>query len=102
MGQELEMSLKDIYVEKLKAQLDDWSADIDVLEAKAREANAELKTKYHEKVEELKYQRSLAQGKLAEIQDAAEDAWEEIKKGGESVWETIRHTFAEAKSKFDK
>lgn len=96
------MSLKDTYVEKLKAQLDDWSADIDVLEAKAHETNTEWKAKYQDKVEELKYQRALAQAKLTEVQDAAEDAWEEIKKGGESVWETIRQTFAEAKSKFDK
>lgn len=96
------MSLKDTYVEKLKAQLDEWSADIDVLEAKAREANTDLKIKYQEKIEELRYQKTLAHSKLDEVQDAAEDAWEEIKKGGESVWETIRQTFADAKSKFDK
>ncbi|MFA6178936.1 MAG: sll1863 family stress response protein [Methylophilaceae bacterium] len=96
------MSLKDTYIEKLKVQLDEWSADIDVLEAKAKQADAALKSKYHEKIEELKYQKALAQGRISELQGAAEEAWEEIKNGGEVVWATIKQTFSDAKSKFDK
>lgn len=96
------MSLKDTYIEKLKVQLDEWSADIDVLEAKAKQADAALKSKYHEKIEELKYQQTLAQGRISELQGAAEEAWEEIKNGGEIVWATIKQTFSDAKSKFDK
>lgn len=96
------MSLKDTYIEKLKVQLDEWSADIDVLEAKAKQADAALKSKYHEKIEELKYQKALAQGRISELQGAAEEAWEEIKNGGEVVWATIKQTFLDAKSKFDK
>jgi chromosome segregation ATPase len=96
------MSTKDEYVAKLKAQLDEWSTDIDELEVKAHLAKAELKDQYAEKISELKAKRVEAEGKLSELQDAAEEAWEELKKGGESIWETLKTTFSEAKSKFDK
>jgi uncharacterized coiled-coil DUF342 family protein len=96
------MSTKDEYVEKLKAQLDEWSADIDELEVKANLAKAELSDKYAEQLAELKAKRDEATAKVAEVQDAAGDAWEELKKGGESIWETLKTTISEAKSKFDK
>ncbi|HOY69939.1 MAG TPA: hypothetical protein PL131_03955 [Methylotenera sp.] len=96
------MSTKDEYVAKLKAQLDEWSTDIDELEVQANLAKAELKDKYAEQIAELKAKKTEAEGKVSELQDAAEEAWEEIKKGGESIWDTLKTTFNEAKSKFDK
>lgn len=74
------MSTKDEYVAKLKAQLDEWSTDIDALEVKASEAKAELSDKYAEQLAELKAKRDEAKVKMAEVQDAAGDAWEELKK----------------------
>ena len=73
------MSLKDEYVEKLKAQLDEWSADIDVLEARVRQADAELHIKYDEQVVALKQKRDEAKLKLAEIQASAGEAWQELR-----------------------
>ncbi|MCB5184535.1 hypothetical protein LG201_04890 [Methylobacillus gramineus] len=94
------MSLKDAYVEKLKVQLDEWSADIDVLEAKVRQADAELRIKYDEQVIVLKEKRDEAKVKLAEVQSSAGEAWQELKKGSDEAWETIKHAFAEARKKF--
>ncbi len=96
------MSLKDTYIEKLKIQLDEWSADIDALEAKGRQVDADLKARYHDKIEELKYQKTLAQGRIRELQESAEEAWEDIRNGSESIWTSVKQTFADAKSKFDK
>ena len=42
------MSTKEVYIEKLEAQLKEWSAKIDVLEAKAEKAEADTKIKYQE------------------------------------------------------
>jgi hypothetical protein len=36
---------KDAYVEKLKLQLDEWSSELDAMEAKARQADADFKEK---------------------------------------------------------
>lgn len=94
------MSRKDEYVEKLKSQLDVWSADIDVLEAKAKKVDAELKVKYDEQLALLRTKREEAKVKLHEIQDSAGEAWEELRKGGDEAWESIKHALAEARKKF--
>lgn len=94
------MSLKDEYVAKLKAQLDVWSADIDVLEAKAKKADAQLRVKYDEQLVLLRVKRDEAKVKLKEIQESAGDAWQELRKGGDEAWESIKHALAEARKKF--
>lgn len=94
------MSVKDEYVEKLKAQLDVWSADIDVLEARGRQLDAELRTKAEEQLILLRAKRDEARLKLKEIQESAGDAWQELRKGGDEAWESIKHALAEARKKF--
>lgn len=94
------MSLKDDYVEKLKAQLDEWSAEIDVLDARVRQADADLRIKYGEQVEQLRLKRDEAKLKLLELQASAGDAWQELKKGSDEAWEVIKHAVSEARKKF--
>lgn len=95
------MSAKDAYLEKLKAQLDEWSADIDVLEARARKVDADLRVKINEQLTVLRGRRDDARARLTEIQDSAGDAWQELRKGGDEAWESIKRAFAEARKKFD-
>lgn len=94
------MSIKDDYVEKLKAQLDVWSADIDVLEARARQVEADVRLKYEEQITVLKAKREEAKAKLAEVQGAATEAWQEIKKGADEALDIIKKSFEEARKKF--
>lgn len=96
------MSLRDTYTAKLKAQLDEWNTQIDILEIKAKQADVELKLVYQQQLVELKQKRDEAISKFDELQAATEEAWEEVKKGGETIWETMKTTFHEAKAKFDK
>ena len=94
------MSMKDVYVEKLKTQLDEWSADIDVLEVKARKADADLHIKYEAQLVTLRAKRDEAKIKLAEIRESAGDAWQELKKGSDEAWEAIKRAVVEARKKF--
>lgn len=96
------MRLKDTYIEKLKAQLDEWSAQIDSLELTAQQVDTEVRASIQAHIDDLKAKRDEALQKLAELQDATEEAWEEVKKGSETVWETIKQTFEHAKAKFEK
>lgn len=93
---------KDAYIQKLKLQLDEWSADLDTMEAKARQADAQFREKFHAKAEELRYQKTLARGRINALQESADDAWEELRNGSENIWATVRQTFADAKEKFDR
>ncbi len=94
------MSLKDEYIGKLKQQLDQWNVDIDVLEARAREADDEFRTNYDAYLEALKARRDEAKVRLALLRDSAGDAWQELRKGSDEAWESIRHAVAEARKKF--
>lgn len=94
------MSKKDVYIEKLKAQLDEWSVEIDHLEGQLRKTDAELRAKYESHIAALKVKREEARGKLAELQHSAGDAWLELQKGADEAWEAIKKAVAEARKKF--
>lgn len=94
------MSLKDEYLNKLKTQLDEWSADIDELEARMRKTDADLRIKYEVQVTTLKTKRDEAKVKFAEIQESAGEAWQELRKGSDEAWDSIKKAVAEARKKF--
>jgi len=94
------MSKKDAYKEKLKAQLDEWDAKIDVLKAKANKAEASAKSDYQETVEDLKKKRSKAEEQLNKLQNASEDAWKDMKNGMEQAWSELGDAIDTAMSNF--
>lgn len=95
------MSLKDEYLNKLKKQLEEWGADIDTLEVRARQADEELHEMYNAHLAGLKARRDEAEVRLALLRDSAGDAWHELRKGSDEAWESIKHAIAEARKKFD-
>ena len=94
------MSKKDLYIEKLQTQLDAWSIEIDRLDGELRKSDAALRSKYEASIANLKVRRSEAQGKLAELQHSAGDAWQELQKGADEAWAAIKKAVAEAHKKF--
>ena len=51
------MSTRDAYVQKLKAQIDDWNSDITKLEAKVGQASADMRIKYEQSLDSLRAER---------------------------------------------
>ena len=94
------MSNRDLYVEKLKANLDAWNASIDRLEAQARHAEADMKLKYREQLDELEKHRAKATAKLAQLHAAGDDAWEDLREGVESAWDAMEKAMKSATSRF--
>jgi hypothetical protein len=94
------MSLKDEYIGKLKQQLDQWNIDIDVLEARAREADDEFRANCNAYLEALKARRDEARVRLTLLRSSAGDAWQELRKGSDEAWDSIRHALSEARKKF--
>lgn len=93
---------RDAYVQKLKAKIDEWTADIDKLSAKAEQAKADAKIKYQQELEELRAKRQELEDRIANIQSAGESAWEELKQGVESSWEVWKASFSRAKTAFEQ
>ena len=100
---EIARSLKDkrkAYEEKLDAQLKEWSAQIDLLKAKADKAKAEVKIEYYETIEALQRKQNDARAKLRELKTAGDEAWEDIKTGVEKAWAEVKAAYHDASSRF--
>jgi predicted nucleic acid-binding Zn-ribbon protein len=93
---------RDAYVDKLKAQLDEWNADIDNLAAKAAQAEAEAKVEYQNQLDDLRAKRDDVMDKLAAVEQSGEGAWEDLKIGLENSWEILKVSFNKAKTEFKK
>lgn len=94
------MSDRDIYVEKAKAQLEQWNAEIDKLQAKAREANADAQKTYEDQIAEMKKNRDQMEEKLREMRSATEESWKDMQSGFEAAWKSMQDSVEKAMSRF--
>jgi predicted nuclease with TOPRIM domain len=94
------MNMKESYRQKLQAQLDQWSAEIDKLKARAEKADADIRLEYFEQIEDLKVKQQAATDKLDELMSASDDAWEELKAGVESARFTLGEAVERAAARF--
>ena len=95
------MSTRDAYVEKLKAQIDDWNADITKLETKAGLAAADVRIAFEQTIESLRAERDAVHAKVEQIEESTEEAWEELKDHAEELWDKTKRAFAAAKAEFE-
>jgi uncharacterized coiled-coil DUF342 family protein len=93
---------REAYIQKLKAKIDEWNADIDKLMAKARQAKAGKEVEYREQIETLRAKRSELEKKLTELQQAGESTWHDLKKGVETSWEALKEGYAAVKGRFER
>ncbi|MFA5073154.1 MAG: coiled coil domain-containing protein [Nitrospirota bacterium] len=96
------MKEKERYIEKISAQLREWSQKIDELEIKARSAKSDIKREFADQISELKTKRSTAERKLQQFKNASSDAWESMKTDMETAWSDLKNAVLKAKDKFDK
>lgn len=94
------MNDREDFVERLKAQLDDWNAQIRKMEAEARKSAAGAGVQYEEHLKRMRAQRDQAQRKLTELQKAGDAAWDDMRKGAEDMWATMEESFRKAMSHF--
>ena len=92
------MAKRDEYIAKMKIQLDELDAKIDKLEAKAKEAKEDARTKYKEEIAKLRQQSRLAQGKLEELKASGEEKWDAMVAEMERIRDAIAHSYNYFKS----
>jgi chromosome segregation ATPase len=91
---------KETYQKKLQAQLDQWKAEIDKLQAKSSEASADMQAKYQEQIKELREKRSEMEAEYDKIQAASAEAWKDFKTGADQAWENMSNAMKSAWSRF--
>lgn len=94
------MSDKELYQQKMQAQLDEWKAEVDKLKAKASGASADAQLEMNKQIKALESKIEEGKAKLSELAKAGEDAWESIKDGVESAWGSLKSAVSDAASKF--
>ncbi|AGA32844.1 putative conserved coiled coil protein [Thioalkalivibrio nitratireducens DSM 14787] len=94
------MSDRDAYLEKMKARIDEWNAEVARLEAKAREAEADMRLKYDAQLKEMREQRDALEERLRDMQRAGEESWRRVRDGMEAAWDEMTRAFREAADRF--
>lgn len=94
------MEIQEAYKQKMAAQLKEWGAKIDLLEAKAGNVTADLKIKHAEKLHELRAKQRAVSDKMHEMEKAGGEAWEQVKKTADKLWDDLKSGVADAQSKF--
>lgn len=88
------------YEEKFDARMEEGSARIALLKAKAHKATAEAKVEYYKTIDALQHGQDKARVKLRELQSAGDDAWEDLKTGAENAWDEVKTALHSAAAKF--
>ena len=94
------MEIKDAYKQKMAAQLKEWTAQINLLEAKIENAGADMKVKSIDVLKELKIKQHAASEKMKELEKASGQAWDQVKDTADKLWDDLKRGVAEAHSKF--
>jgi len=94
------MEIQDAYKQKMAAQLKEWGAQLDLLEAKAENVGADIKVKRAKELQELRGKMSVASVKMNELEKASGEAWEQVKNTADQVWEDLKSGVAAAHSRF--
>ncbi len=91
---------KEAYQQKLQAKLDEWSAEIDKLKAKADGASADAKIELDKQLAKLRPLQEAAAQKLAELKKAGDDAWQDIQQAADKTRASIEEGIKTLRSKF--
>jgi len=94
------MELQEAYKQKRAAQLKEWSAQINLLEAKVENAEADLKVKYSTELVELRSRQRAASEKMKELAKASGEAWVQVKETSDKIWDDLKAGLAQAQASF--
>lgn len=94
------MNDQNSYKERMNTQLKEWSAEIDVLEAKAERSGADLKVKKTEAIRDLRAKQHAASAKMSELNTATGEAWTKVKETADQLWDDLKTGLATAHDKF--
>ena len=92
------MESTESYVQKMQAQLEEWSTAIERLRAKADHASAETKLKMQRQLDELKAKEAAARTKLDQIKNTSKQAFEDARGAIDKAWSDLKGAFDRARA----
>lgn len=92
---------RDSYVQRLKSKLDEWNAEIELIEAKAARLKTQKKLEYQEEIAALTRKRDEMQERLEEVSNGSEEAWLDLRQACDQAWDNLKQGLARARKRFD-
>ena len=92
----------DLFLEKLKTELDEWDTELNLLEAEIQKAKNEERIRYGERIKNLREKEEAVKETLGYLFKARDEGWDDLKEGVGSAWTTLKSSFKEAKSEFER
>ena len=96
------MANRDEYVQKLKAQIDQWNAQAARWEAQMRDAQGRLRQEYSQQLDHVRSRRDEMLYQLKLLQNASAGAWQDLMRGADQAWKSMQDAFDQARAHFDK
>ncbi len=87
------MNSKDAYIEKAAARIEEYSAKLELLKAKAGVEVVNRKIDAQEHIVKLEASLENAKSRLTELSDAAEDGWEDLSERFEVLADDLGASF---------
>ncbi|MBN1850010.1 MAG: hypothetical protein JW932_15665 [Deltaproteobacteria bacterium] len=91
------MTDREEYIKKIKAKLDEWRVEFEVLRAKA-----DARFKIDEQMEKLGEKMNAFQSKFSELQKTSGEAWHDIREGLDKAGDSLKEAFKKARSHFNQ
>jgi recombinational DNA repair ATPase RecF len=94
------MDIQKAYKLKMAAQLKEWGAQIDLMEAKVANVSADIEVKRANELHDLREKLNSASNKMNEYEKTTGEAWEAIKVTADVIWDDIKTGLAAVHLKF--
>lgn len=94
------MEIEQAYKLKRAAQLKEWGAQLDLLEAQAENTNADVRVHDALQLDDLRARQRAASSNLQELEAVGSDAWEQTKEAADRIWEDLKAGMAQAHARF--
>lgn len=94
------MEIQDAYKQKMTAQLKEWAAQINLLEAKVENVSVDIKIMRAKQLVELRARQSAAYEKMRELEKASGEAWNQVKVTADQILDDLKVGIADVQSKF--
>lgn len=94
------MQLHKEYKEKMDAQLEEWSAQVNLLEARIDGFTADMKIMRAEEIQALRTKQHAAADHMKALGKASGAAWEQVKVTADTMWDDLKSGLSDAQSKF--
>ena len=92
---------REIFMDKLKRNIDNWNVEIGHFEAKAEQSKTGLQADFRKQVAELKASHHELEAKLLDLQATSEAVWEDVKVGVDAVRQALGDSIESAKHRFN-